>query len=147
MAYQFKLEALRRFREHQEETKQKKLAEAQMDLEADLNRLGEYLAQRERTGEDLQQCQQQSATGRQIAVYLNYLQKLNRDIEQQQDIVARKRQVCEAARQEVLEAMKKRKALEKLKEKSLQRYLENLDHEEEKFIGEMAINRFTHKGR
>lgn len=145
MAYEFKLEALRKFRQHLEDEKQKKLAEAQRNLEEALDQLSALLAQRERTEDDLQQCQQQSTTGQQITVYLNFLQKLAGDIEQQQEAVAGLRHTCDLAREEVLEAMKQRKILDKLKEKERKRYLENLDHEEEKFIGEMAINRYIHR--
>lgn len=145
MVYQFKLEALRKYRQHQEEIEQKKLAEAQRNLETALNQLSAHLARRERTEEDMQKCQQQSATGQQILVYLQFLQKLTGDIADQQEKVAQLRKACDLAREDVLEAMKKRKALEKLKEKGLKRHLEHLDHEEEKFINEMAISRFTIK--
>ncbi|MEJ2037569.1 MAG: flagellar export protein FliJ [Desulfosarcinaceae bacterium] len=147
MVYQFKLEALRKYRQHQEEIEQKKLAEAQRNLEAALDQLNAHLARRERTEEELQRCQQQSATGQQLLVYLHFLQKLTRDIESQQEKVAQLRNTCDLAREDVLAAMKKRKALDKLKEKGLKRHLENLDHEEEKFISEMAISRFNHNHR
>jgi flagellar FliJ protein len=147
MGYEFKLEALRRYRQHQEETLQKKMAKAQRHLETMMDRLSELLALRERTEEDLKQCQQQSATGQQMTMYLHFLKKLTKDIEQQQLIVAQQHQTCEQAREEVLNAMKKRKILEKLKEKEIQRYMRNLDQEEQKFINEMAINRYTLKHR
>lgn len=145
MAHEFKLEALRKFRQHQEDEKRKKLAQAQRNLEEALDKLSTLLARRERTEEDLQQCQLQSTTGQQITVYLKFLQKLAGDIEQQQATVAGFRHGCELAREEVLEAMKQRKILDKLKEKEWKRYLDNLNHEEEKFIGEMAINRYIHR--
>jgi flagellar FliJ protein len=82
-----------------------------------------------------------------MTMYLHFLKKLTKDIEQQQLIVAQQHQTCEQAREEVLNAMKKRKILEKLKEKEIQRYMHNLDQEEQKFINEMAINRYTLKHR
>ena len=147
MAYQFKLEALRKYRQHQEDDLQKKLAEAQRELETALDKLSAQLARRERTEEDLHQCQQESTPGQHLAVYLHFLQKLSREIEQQQEVVAGLHKACDQAREDVLEAMKKRKALDKLKEKGWKQYMENLDHEEEKFINEMAINRYNHKHR
>ena len=53
----------------------------------------------------------------------------------------------EEKREVFLDAMQKRKTLDKLKEKGLKAHIESLNSEEQKFISEMAISRFSIKQR
>jgi flagellar FliJ protein len=145
MSYQFKLEALRKYRRFEEETRQKELADEQRRLDMAMEQLENYLVLQKKTESDMQQFQTESATGPQLAVYARFLQKLSNDIEGQRVVVTDIGKDCDHARDALLEAMKKRKALDKLKEKGLKAYLAKLDKQEEKFINEMAISRFTLK--
>lgn len=143
MSYQFKLEALRRYRRHQEESKQKDLAEAQRVRDEAVDILNHYLDMRDQTEEDLKNKQQESATGPHMALYDSFFKKLSEDIRAQRLEVEKFEQLCTRKREALLIAMQKRKTLEKLKEKGLSAYLDNLNHEEQKFINEMAINRYN----
>ncbi|MCP4748700.1 MAG: flagellar export protein FliJ [Desulfobacteraceae bacterium] len=143
MKYQFKLEALRGFRQHQEEIKQKALAGAQRDCEDALNQLSAYLAKREKIEEEMQRIQTESTQGCQLAVYYHYLEKLAQDIEAQKQKIAEMEKECELARLDLLKAVKNRKTLDKLKDEDQKNFFKNLDQKEEKFINEMAINRFS----
>ena len=143
--YQFKLEALRRYRLFQEEAQQKVFAGIQRELDEARNMLEHFRQERRRTEDDMHRSQRDNATGSQMTVYVRYLQRLAREIAAQQSKVAGLEKKCEKARDELLEAMKKRKSLEKLKENGLKEYLAKLDAEELKFINEMAINRYLMK--
>lgn len=147
MAYRFKLEALRNYRLFQEEMRQKEFADNQRRLDGHLARLDAIIADRREAELGLRRCQTEAATGPQITVYLQYLKKLARDVELQSELVDKARVECDQSREALLEAMKKRKALEKLKENGIKQYLENLNHDEMKFINEIAINRYTLKQR
>ena len=147
MDYRFKLEALRQYRSFQQENLQKEMAEAQRvrDREADV--LDELTKLRERTEQDLKSKQKESITGPYLAIYNNYLNKLASDIFSQTHKLSDAQKNLETARQALLEAMQKCKTLDKLKEKGLKAHMESLNSEEEKFINEMAINRFSLKQR
>jgi flagellar FliJ protein len=147
MDYRFKLEALRKYRKFQEETLQKELAEAQRlrDREADI--LTELIDLQNKTESDLELKQKESASGPCLAIYSNYLNTLASDIFAQKYKLADAEKQLEKRRKVLLAAMQKRKTLDKLKEKGLKAHLESLNNEDQKFINEMAISRFSIKQR
>ena len=147
MPYQFKLEALRRYRLFQEEVSQKELADAQRVCDLAMNELKDTLAMRDKTESDLQHKQAEATFGPQVAVYHRFLRKLAGDIVAQQCKVQAAQSLCNQRRAALLEAVKKRKALEKLKQNGIKAYLANLDQKEAKFINEIAINRFSWESR
>ncbi len=146
MAYQFKLEALRRFRQYQEERLQKELAEAVSRREHAAAELNAMVARRAETESELTRCQNESSAGAsQFCIYVRYLQRLELEIGAHRKNLAGIEEEVDSRRDSLLEAVKKRKALEKLKEKGLKAYISGLDREEQKFINEIAINRFGAK--
>lgn len=139
MGFQFKLEALRRYRLFEQENLQKALADAQRLLEEARTRLAAHVALRDKTEADFRRHPEAGT------LYRNYLRQLALEIETLRDRLKKAEIVCEDKRRALLAAMKKRKTLDRLKEKSVQAYLEGLNQDETKFIDEMAINRFTLK--
>ena len=146
MPYTFKLEALRRFREFEEERMQKEFSEAQRKRDEAAQRVADQVALRQRTEQAFAEKQDGNAASL-AAMYRSFLQRLSEEIDvlQQKLMVAEK--ACEKKRQELLEAMKNRKALDRLKEKGEQNYQEDQNRDEGKFIDEIAINRFMLKRR
>lgn len=142
MKYQFKLEAVRRLREFEEEKCQREFGDALRIMEGEQQILHGLFASRKRTEEAFRDQTEQGDTSGQAMMYHHYLQKLAGDIEVQNEKVSKAKKVCEQMRQALLTAMKKRKALDRLKEKGEQAFLEQLNSEEQKFINEIAINRF-----
>jgi flagellar FliJ protein len=146
MAYQFKLEALRRYREFEEERLQKELADAQRVAEQARRVLNEHVAVRLKIEEDFRKTRQSGEeTAGRAGMYRSYLQRLAGEIVLHHGQVLSAEKVCADARDALLEAMKRRKALDRLKEKGEQAFLAELNSEEQKFISEMAINRYTLK--
>lgn len=145
MDYQFKLEALRQYRVFQEEDRQKELAEASRMRDQQVEILAELIDLRNRTEQDMKTKQNGGITGPYLTIFNNYLNKLASDIFSQQHKVAEAEKKLEKSREAVLAAMQKRKTLDKLKEKGLKAYMSRLSREEEKFINEMAISRFTYR--
>ena len=135
MDYRFKLEALRQYRSFQEESHQKEMAEAQRLRDREAAILDGLNGMRDKTEQDLKAQQKGCTTGPSLAIYHNYLDKLASDIR------AQKTKLVDAEKK----LGEKSKTLDKLKEKSQKSYFENLNSEEEKFINEMAINRFSAK--
>jgi flagellar FliJ protein len=145
MRYQFKLEALRQYRQFQEDKLQKELAEALRFRDHLARMLDDQLAMRDRTESDLERLQAESTTGPNMTVYESYLKCIGKQIEQQRVKVEQADKLCLERRTVLLAAVQKRKALDKLKEQDYETYLADLNQKEQKFINEMAINRFALK--
>jgi flagellar FliJ protein len=143
MGYAFKLEALRRFRYHQEEVHQRAFADAQRMVEQAQKQLNDQFLLKKQTELEFQKLQNDLITGPRAGIYRSYLNQLAEHIRQCQEKLADCQKDLEQARKVLLDAMKKRKAIDKLKENEFHAYLEQLNREEVKFIDEMAINRHT----
>lgn len=68
-----------------------------------------------------------------------YLQRVERDIETQQKRVTSADRMVGQQRQALLEAVKKRKMLARLKEKDLENHLRSLAEHERKFMDDVAV--------
>lgn len=141
MGFEFKLEAVRRYRQFEEDRSQRELAQAQRQVEHAKAVLSAKITQRTQTEEEFQQRQTEGESAPQAAMYRTFLERLTDEIETQRGHVWAAEKACEEKRQVLLEAMKKRKAIDRLKEKGEQAFLAELNGEEQKFINEMAINR------
>lgn len=145
MGFEFKLESLRRYRLFQQEQMQKAMADAQRLLSQAQQRLADHLALRARTEADFRQQDPHGVSAAQTSLYRQYLERLGVEIAERQRQVKTAEAQCEEQRQALMDAMQKRKTLDRLKEKDAQTFLVDSNREEEKFINEMAINRFTLK--
>lgn len=143
MAYQFKLEALRRYRQFQEELQQKELSDAIKIHDQIVNEMQMKVGQRTKTEQELKTHQCTNATAPLISLYENYLKKMDADIDLQRQKVVAVKEMCDEKRNQLLDAMKKRKALERIKEKDFEKYLTTLERKEAAFVNEIAINRFA----
>lgn len=143
MGYQFKLEALRRYRQFQEEAIQKEFSEAIKIKELIVNEMNKKRIRRADIEKDLKMQQRDNQTAAKIALYERYLRKINEEIQLEGRKVVEAEKMCDEKRQKLMNAMKKRKAIEKIKEKDFEKYLATLEHKEAKFINEIALNRFA----
>jgi flagellar export protein FliJ len=144
MDYRFKLEALRKYRVFQEEARQKELAEALRWRDQQAEILADLIHLRSKTEQNLKVKQNGGGiTGPYLTIFSNYLNKLASDIFAQNHNVAEAEKKLDNTREALLVAMQKRKTLDKLKENGLKAHMRRLSSEEEKFINEMAISRFT----
>jgi flagellar FliJ protein len=147
MGFQFKLEAVRKVRQFEEDRTQREFAEAQRNVERAEQMLSQHISLRARSEADFQHHQAAGASAAQAAMYRGYLQRLADEIEVLKGRVESALSVCEEKRNALMAAMKKRKALDRLKEQGEQAFLAELNSEEQKFISEMAINRHLLKNR
>ena len=143
--YQFKLQALLNHRRHQEEVCQKELAEAQRDLSAAQKKLkGLKKEKREHICQlNVQQKKRHSAAN--VLMFTNYIEQLSRYIEAHQQLVKQAAQTVTRRRDRLITVMKKRKTLERLKEKEWLAYQQKMMQVERKFNDEVAANRHVRK--
>lgn len=146
MGYVFKLEALRRYRQFQEDELQRALAAALGRKEAALAVLAAHQGRLDQAGRDLDRLQRNATEVSQLEIYQRFMRRIDGEIEEQNRKVEEIEADCQSIRLQLLEAMQKRKTLERLKEKELNAYMEALSRDEQNFINEIAINRFNLKG-
>ena len=142
MKYTFKLEALRQYRNFQEDLKQKDLAHARRQRDQDMDKLAVLMEKRRQAEQDLES-EQHSTSGPHMAMYDTYLNRISGEIAVQRQKVAAAEHHCQQKMAELLQAVKHRKTIDKLKEKDFNAYVESLNQNEQKFINEIAINQFA----
>lgn len=145
--FKFRFETLLITRRHAEETLQKELSEARRALAAEQAALRDKKSARRQCLQDLRQKQQQSFRTPDIQLYGPYLERLERDIDLQQKRVAGAERKVNQKRIALMEAVKRRKILEKLREKDQQSYLKSMAVRERKFMDEVAGRHHSTAGR
>jgi len=136
--FRFRFETLLVQRRFVEETRQRELSEAQRMLAAERAALRSQKTARRRCLQNLQERRCENFRAPDVMLYTRFLERTRREIERQQGSVAAAERRVHQVRQALIEAMTKRKILEKLKEKAQNRYREDLDERERKFADEVA---------
>jgi len=143
--YRFKLEALLNHRRHQEEVHQKELAEVNRKLIYEQKKLRTKKKEKRRYLHKLQEKQQKSTTVRDIVLYMNYLAKLSNEIEEQHHRVYTAGKKVEQTRAALLTIVKKRKILERLKQREWAIHQQKMKSDERKLMDEIASARHVRK--
>ena len=143
--YQFKLQALLNHRRHQEEVCQIELAEAQRGLTDAQEKLRRLKKAKRENIQKLQTRQKEHHNVSDILIFINYIEQLSRDIEAQMQQVRKASKNVTQKRDNLIAIMKKRKTLEKLKEKERLDYQQKGMQAERKFNDEVASTRHIRK--
>ena len=124
--FHFRLEAVLTQRRHAEESLQSELTEARRTLAAEQAALREAKRARSRCMRELRQAQEAHFRADQILLYYPYLERLAAAVDNQTRRVSLAERRLSQKRHALIEAMKKRKVLEKFREKQARAY----QHEE-----------------
>jgi len=143
--YRFKLEALLSHRRHQEEACQKELAQARRRLTDEREKLERKKREKQESLEKLQAKKKESTNVADIMLYMNYIQQLSKDIEDQAMHVHKTAKLVDQKRHELVSIMQKHKTLKNLKYKEQQAYQQKLMQDERKFMDELAAIRHARK--
>ena len=143
--YRFKLEALLNHRRHQEEACQKELAQARRRLTDEREKLERKKREKQESLEKLQAKKKESTTVSDIMLYMNYIQQLSKDIEDQAMHVHKTVKLVDQKRHELISIMQQRKTLKNLKYKEQQAYQQKLMQDERKLMDELASIRHARK--
>jgi len=136
--FQFRFEALLVARRHAEECLQKELADARRALAAAQSDLRDRKSARRQCIQAQRRHQRQCFRSPDMLLFQHYLQRLEREIDAQQKQVLNAERKAQQKRQALIEAVKRRKMLEKLKQQDQVRHLRALAERERKFIDEVA---------
>jgi flagellar FliJ protein len=143
--YTFKLQAVLDHRQFVEDHLKKELAAIKQQL-LDARQLLDGLNRKAMTTTTaLKQEQRNGLSSDQVVAYHAYLQRLSDKISRQETITSEIASREAETQADLLDAVKKRQILEKLKEKRLDRHNRALFKKEMAFIDEMALNQFTRK--
>ena len=143
--YRFKLEALLNHRRHQEEVCQKELAQVRRRLFDEREKLERKKREKQESLEKLQAKKKESTTVSDIMLYMNYIQQLSKDIEDQAMHVHKTVKLVDQKRHELISIMQQRKTLKNLKYKEQQAYQQKLMQDERKLMDELASIRHARK--
>lgn len=115
--YKFNLQPLLNHRYYQEEILQKEFAESKKYLTEEQEKLRIIKQKKREYSQELQQRQRNDFTVSELILYFRYLDRLSKDLDNQKHRVAIAEKQFNQKRKDLIEIMKMRKMLEKLKEK------------------------------
>ena len=145
--YKFNLEPLLNHRRYQVEVLQKELADLKIRLDAEKDKLW---LMRQKKRETLLLLQEKQIDGRpasEIKLYIDFVEQLSNKMEAQKHHVKEAERNFSLKRQDMVAAMKKRKILERLKEKGLQAYEQEQLKKERNLMDEIASHQFNQKSK
>ncbi|MDH5763059.1 MAG: flagellar export protein FliJ [Nitrospinota bacterium] len=138
----FRFESLLRLRKNAENLQQRALAEMQIHLYARQNELQKMKVTGEENGAELQTRLQQSIPGRTLGLYSDYFRSLNIQSKVYNRLIEETGAKVNAQRTELIEAMRKRRVLEILKERDLLKKKRGMLKEEIGMMDEIASTRW-----
>jgi flagellar FliJ protein len=140
--FNFSLEALLNHRMHHEEIIQKELAVCGCRVRDEKATLLRIQQDKDRAYAEIHQKQLRGIAISEHIVYANFLEGLARNMVAQQEKIEDAERQFAQKREELIEAVKKRKTIENLKEKGLAAYSRELLKLDQDFLDEVAICRF-----
>ncbi|MCR4402726.1 MAG: flagellar export protein FliJ [Firmicutes bacterium] len=144
--FRFRLEKLLEVRRLRENALQQDLARAQEALRREKGVLETLGAARGATLEALRANVCGTLNVQDIAAYYRYLGFLAHRIEEQRAVVERAAREEAAKRDALIAARRRRKVVEKLRERAYARYREGILREEQAFLDEVGSMRYARKG-
>lgn len=143
--YRFNLQAVLNYRKRIEEGLQMELSRVQRELESAKQVFLAYQREKSYYEEELLKREASTMNIDESILYRDYLKGMNRKIKEQREIVARVKGEVDKKQGALLAATKKRKVLEKVREKRLKEFIKEVERKERIFTDETGIRRY-HKG-
>ncbi len=138
----FRFETLLRLRKNAENLEQRKMAEMQNHLYARQNELQDLNSSDTKNKEELQTRLQQSLPGRTLDLYDRYFQSLGIRSDLQKQIISETDEKVNATRAVLVEAMKKRRVLDILKDRDILKKKRKVLKDEISLMDEIASTRW-----
>ena len=142
MAERFKLETVLKHRKHLEEIAHKVFGEASRKWNDARKTLDSMTRNRLKYQHELRHKMNAEAVAGELLLYHRYLDRLQNEIEAQNDLVESLAVEREEKRAQLLVALKNRKIIEKLKERYREQEAQRAQRQEQKHLNEAALNRY-----
>jgi len=143
--YKFTLQSLLNHRKHIEENLDRELGRIKRAVNNEKRKLENITKNKIKSTKELQKKQGDGKKVNEIILCFNYLDKLSKDIDKQKKCLKDVEKEYDIKRSELIEAMKKRKTLEQLKEKEIKAFNYSKMKVEQDIMNEVAGNRFIRK--
>ena len=143
--YRFNLEPLLNHRRYQEEVFQKELAGSKIRLAAEKDKLWVLRQKKRKYVQQLQEKQTDGRPASEIKLFVDFVDQLSKEMDTQRQNVLEAERDFNLKRQDLIAALKKRKTLDRLKEKGLQAYEREQFKKERSFMDEVASRQFNQK--
>ncbi|MEI8376945.1 MAG: flagellar export protein FliJ [bacterium] len=142
--FKFKLQIVLDKRQKELEDKQLEMSKVQALLKRQTDELENFIQKQDQTRLSLDGILSQNVSidFTTIKIHQDYIEKLSVDIQNQHKIIADTEQELELKQQEVIEALKAAKMLEKLKEKHYHEFLIEFQFQEQKELEDVTQARF-----
>lgn len=142
--FKFKLQIVLDKRQKELEDKQLEMSKVQALLKKQTEELENLIQKQDQTRMALESILGQNANIdlMTIKIHQDYIEKLSDDIHNQHKIIADTEQELELKQQEVIEALKAAKMLEKLKEKHYREFLVEFEFQQQKELEDITQARF-----
>ncbi len=143
--YKFNLQSLLNHRKHIEENLDKELGQIKRTVNREKRRLESIANEKMNCQQKLQKKQGDGKKINEIILCFNYLDKLSKDFDKQTRCLQDVEKEYDIKRSELIEAMKKRKTLDRLKEKEMKAFNYSQMKVEQDMMNEVAANQFIRK--
>ena len=143
--FQFRLQQYLGVKEQIEDQKELEYAKALRVVEDEKQALAELIQRRNDSVESLRQSVQKAISPVEIRRYNNNIERLKHQIAVQIERVAAAEAFAEQKRQELVQAMKERKALEIVKENAKEEFLLEANLAEQKMVDELVSFKYAEK--
>ena len=141
--FRFRLETLLDFRKIQQEQAQLVFLKANDQLRREKELLVEFEEKLAENVQLLRVSQQQSLSVEKLKFFQYYFDKINKDIVKQKECIVQATTYCQECLQNLAEAEKNHKIVEKFREKKLQHYQNEAIIEEQKLLDEIGLQIYT----
>lgn len=140
--FDFKLEPLYEYRQRLEEICQREFGEAGKRLDEEEVKLENLKGVYEKSVLEIDELKERSGQTYELDLYYTYIAGLKKHMAEQERIIKACRAELEVKRTRLLSALKDKKVIEVMKEKSLLSYREGLNREDQKITDDLVTSRF-----
>ena len=142
----FKLQSVLEYRKNIEEKIHNEFSEKKRELDTQRLIMKSLINERNNLIAELRNMKDKPLPADDYAVHFSYVKQVRENEKKQKIVIHQVKEQVESKRKELLEAVKKRKMMEKLKQKHSEEYDSSLRDLEQKASDEMSVLKFGRRG-
>lgn len=143
--YQYSLESILNHRQFIEDILQKEMAVLNRKREAEAQKMVQLEQNRNMAIDKLNEQEAKIINITEKMICMSYINRLNYEISRQKKMLNKVQKRCDKKREELITAMKNRKALEKHKQKGFDLFRKERNRNEMKFYNEVSLTKYMQK--
>jgi flagellar FliJ protein len=140
------MQSVLEYRINMEEKVHNEFSEKKRELDTQRLRMKSLIEERINLIAELRTMQDKPLPADDFAVYISYVEQVRENEKKQKIVIHQAKEQVESKRKELIEAVKQRKIMEKLKQQHAEEYNHNLRDLEQKASDEMSVLKFGRRG-